>query len=43
LILLPDPNRIALLRYNATLLGIALLCYVAAAIIISRRDIPAAR
>ena len=43
LILLPDETTLTALKYNATLLGAGLLCYVAAAIALSRRDIPAAR
>ena len=43
LILAPDPQRHAALKYNATLLGIAFFCYIIAAIVISRRDIPTAR
>jgi len=43
LILLPDEASLTALKYNATLLGVGLLCYVAAAITLCRRDIPAAR
>jgi ABC-2 type transport system permease protein len=43
LILLPDPSGRTAGQYNLTLLGLGLACYVAAAVIFSRRDIPGPR
>ncbi len=43
LILMPDPGGRAALRYDLTLLGIGLACYVVAAVIFNRRDIPGPR
>jgi len=43
LILMPDPTGTTALKCNATLLGLGLLCYVSAAVVLSRRDIPVAR
>jgi len=43
LVLLRDEPGISAWRYNLTLVGLGLGCYVAAAVILWRRDIPAAR
>ena len=43
LILLPDASGHAALKYDLTLLGIGLTCYVAAAVIFNRCDIPGPR
>ncbi len=43
LILMPDGTGRTALQYDLTLLGIGLACYVAAAVIFNRRDIPGPR
>ncbi len=43
LILMNSSTLAVALKYNGTLIGLGLLCYLAAAVILSRRDIPAAR
>ena len=43
LILSADDPAVSAWPYNLTLLSIGLLCYLAAAVVFSRRDIPAAR
>ncbi len=43
LILMKTSTLAVALKYNGTLVGLGLLCYLAAAIVLSRRDIPAAR
>jgi ABC-2 type transport system permease protein len=43
LILMPDATGHAALRYNLTLLGLGLACYVVAAVVFNRRDIPGPR
>jgi ABC-2 type transport system permease protein len=43
LILMPETAKAAALRYNLSLIGLGLLCYAAAGVILTRRDIPAAR
>jgi len=43
LILMPQTAGRAALRYNLTLLGLGLACYVAAAVVFNRRDIPGPR
>jgi len=43
LILEPEHTGLLAPRYNVTLLALGLACYVAAGIILTRRDIPAAR
>jgi ABC-2 type transport system permease protein len=43
LILMPDATGRTALRDNLTLLGVGLACYVAAAVIFNRRDIPGPR
>ncbi len=43
LILMETSTPSVALRYNGTLLGLGLICYLAAAIVFTRRDIPAAR
>ena len=43
LILMDSSTPEVVLQYNGTLVGLGLLCYLAAAVIFIRRDIPAAR